>query len=110
MQAAAESLTSAKETDVLNEATAATDESESSTQTVQEPAEGGAMKWHDAEEPGQPDVLPTGHPDECLARSAFTRPPTQTRTTPPTKCRRNRQCTSGRPPVNSAADYMTAIR
>ncbi|KAL3210000.1 hypothetical protein MRX96_037544 [Rhipicephalus microplus] len=52
MQAAAESLTSAKETDVLNDATAATDESETSTQTVQEPAEGGAMEWHDAEEPG----------------------------------------------------------
>ncbi|KAL3246128.1 hypothetical protein MRX96_057866 [Rhipicephalus microplus] len=52
MQAATESLTSAKETDVLNDATAATDESESSTQTVQEPAEGGAMEWHDAEKPG----------------------------------------------------------
>ncbi|KAH8036812.1 hypothetical protein HPB51_005940 [Rhipicephalus microplus] len=50
MQAAAESLTSA-ESDGLNDATAATDESESSTQTVQEPAEGGAKEWHDAEEP-----------------------------------------------------------
>ncbi|KAL3245435.1 hypothetical protein MRX96_017991 [Rhipicephalus microplus] len=54
MQAAAESLTSAKETDVLNDATAATDESETSTQTVQEPAESGAMEWHDAEEPENP--------------------------------------------------------
>nr|XP_037284999.1 uncharacterized protein LOC119177918 [Rhipicephalus microplus] len=52
MQEAGESLTSAKETDVLNDATAAADESETSTQTVQEPAEGGAMEWHDAEEPG----------------------------------------------------------
>ncbi|KAL3184657.1 hypothetical protein MRX96_005988 [Rhipicephalus microplus] len=62
MQAAAESLTSAKETDVLNDATAATDESESSTQTVQKPAEGGAIEWHDAEEPGTGRKRPRDDP------------------------------------------------
>ncbi|KAL3218406.1 hypothetical protein MRX96_005916 [Rhipicephalus microplus] len=67
MQAAAESLTSAKETDVLNDATAATDESETSTQTVQEPAEGGAMEWHDAEEPEVATLERKGCPSNLLS-------------------------------------------
>ncbi|KAL1487195.1 hypothetical protein MTO96_046620 [Rhipicephalus appendiculatus] len=53
--------------------------------------------------------------DEHLAHSAFARSPTVARTVEPTKCRRSRQRTSGRPfsgtwqPVKSAADHIPAI-
>ncbi|XP_037505519.2 uncharacterized protein LOC119381835 [Rhipicephalus sanguineus] len=52
VQSAAESSTSAKESHVSKDVTAETSESKRTTQTVQEPSDGCAMEWHDAEEPG----------------------------------------------------------
>ncbi|KAH7981834.1 uncharacterized protein LOC125756995 [Rhipicephalus sanguineus] len=52
VQSAAESSTSAKEAHVSKDVTAETSESKRTTRTVQEPSDGCAMEWHDAEEPG----------------------------------------------------------